>query len=57
MFRDLGLYYDAGDAIVDIEGQGDMSADMYMLKGEILNTLGHEAEARAAFDKADALMR
>jgi predicted RNA polymerase sigma factor len=34
-----------------------MSADMYMLKGEILNTLGHEAEARAAFDKADALMR
>jgi hypothetical protein len=57
VFRDLGLYYDAGDAIVDIEGQGDMSADMYMLKGEILNTLGREAEARAAFDKADALMR
>lgn len=56
-FRDLELFYDAGEAIVGIEDQGEMGADMYMLKGEILNTLGHEAEARAAFDKADALMR
>lgn len=56
-FRDLDLFYDAGEAIAGIEDQGEMSADMYMLKGEILNMLGREAEARAAYDKADALMR
>ena len=56
-FRDLELFYDAGEAMAGIEGQGEMSADMYLLKGEILNVLGREAEARAAFDKADALMR
>ncbi len=56
-FRDLELFYDAGEAMVGIEGQGAMSADMYLLKGEILNVLGREAEARAAFDKADALIR
>jgi len=57
VFRDLELFYDADQAIDGLEGQGDMSADLYMLKGEILNTLGRETEARAAFDKADALMR
>ena len=56
-FRDLGLFYDAGEAMIGIEGQSEMSADMYLLKGEILNVLGYDAEARAAFDKADALMR
>lgn len=56
-FRDLDLFYDAGEAMASIEDQGEMSADMYLLKGEILNVLGREAEARAAFDKADALMR
>ena len=56
-FRDLELFYDAGEAMAGIEDQGEMSADMYLLKGEILNVLGREAEARAAFDKADALMR
>jgi hypothetical protein len=55
--RDLDLFYDADEAMNNLEDQGGMSADLYMLKGEILNTLGREAEARAAFDKADAIMR
>ncbi|MHB1191755.1 MAG: hypothetical protein ACYC6F_01815 [Longimicrobiales bacterium] len=57
IFRDLGLYYDADVALRDLEKAGDMSADLYLLKGEILNVLGHEEEARKAFDKADAMMR
>lgn len=57
IFRDLELYYDAADALQDVEGTDAMSADLYMLKGEILNILGHEEEARKAFDKADAMMR
>lgn len=57
VFRDLELYYDAARALDAVEKAGDMSADLYLLKGEILNVLGHEEEARKAFDKADALMR
>ena len=56
-FRDLGLFYDAGEAMLSVERRGEMSADLYLLMGEILNALGREAEARAAFDKADAVMR
>ncbi len=56
-FRDLGLFYDANDALVDVENQASLSAELYMLKGEILAELGHEEGARAAFDKADELMR
>ncbi len=55
--RELGLFYDAAQAMYDLESQGGMTADLYLLKGEILATLGHEAEARAAFDMADKLMR
>lgn len=55
--RDLELFYDADQAMNDLEGQGGMSGDLYMLRGEILNTLGREADARVAFDKADAIMR
>jgi hypothetical protein len=57
ILRDLELYYDAAEALEGVEKAGDMSADLYLLKGEILNVLGHEEEARKAFDKADALMR
>jgi hypothetical protein len=56
-FRDLGLFYDAGEALVGIERQNEMSADLYLLKGEILDALGRAEEARAAFDRADTLMR
>jgi hypothetical protein len=57
IFRDLELYYDAASALENLEATGDMSADLYLLKGEILNVLGREEEARKAFDKADAMMR
>jgi hypothetical protein len=57
IFRDLGLFYDADMALKGLEKAGEMSADLYLLKGEILNVLGHEEEARKAFDKADAMMR
>lgn len=56
-YRDLGLFYDARDALEGVERQSSLSADLYLLKGEILTELGHEQEARAAFDRADELMR
>ncbi|NNL30176.1 MAG: hypothetical protein HKO77_04095, partial [Gemmatimonadetes bacterium] len=56
-YRDLGLFYDAYRALEEVEREAMLSAELYLLKGEILAELGHEAEARAAFDKADELMR
>ncbi len=56
-YRDLGLLYDARDALADVEEQSDLSAELYLLKGEILAELGHQEEARAAFDRADELIR
>jgi hypothetical protein len=57
IYRDLDLFYDAAEALTAVENGSALSADMYLLKGEILAELGHESEARAAFDKADAMMR
>ncbi|MDX1492725.1 MAG: tetratricopeptide repeat protein, partial [Longimicrobiales bacterium] len=56
-YRDLGLFYDAREALEGVEREADLSAELYLLKGEILAELGHEEEARAAFDRADQLMR
>lgn len=56
-YRDLGLFYDARAALDRVEGQASLSADLYLLKGEILTELGHEEAARDAFDRADELMR
>jgi hypothetical protein len=57
-YRDMELFYDARDALEAVEAQGGaLSPDMYMLLGEILAELGHESEARAAFDRADEAMR
>ncbi|NND83721.1 MAG: hypothetical protein HKN46_01075 [Acidimicrobiia bacterium] len=56
-YRDLGLFYDARQALEDVERDATLSAELYLLKGEILAELGHETEARAAFDRADELMR
>ena len=56
-YRDLGLFYDARDALESVERDTSLSADLYLLKGEILIELGHEAAAREAFDRADELMR
>ena len=56
-YRDLGLFYDAHEALVTVEEQADLSADLYLLLGEILTELGQEEAARNAFDRADELMR
>lgn len=56
-YRDLGLFYDARDALVDVEEQASLSADLYLLLGEILSEIGEGQAARDAFDKADELMR
>lgn len=56
-YRDMGLFYDAADALEGVEQEASLSPELYMLKGEILAELGHEEAARAAFDKADELMR
>ena len=57
IFRDMDLFYDAATALDAVETAGDMSAELYLLKGEILNRLGRGDEATAAFDRADELMR
>ena len=56
-YRDMGLFYDAAGALDTVEGQASLSAELYLLKGEILAELGQEEAARAAFDRADELMR
>jgi hypothetical protein len=56
-YRDMGLFYDAADALDTVEREASLSAEMYLLKGEILAELGQEEAARAAFDRADELMR
>ena len=56
-YRDLGLFYDAREALDSVEREASLSAELYLLKGEILAELGHEEAARAAFDRADELMR
>jgi len=57
VYTDLGLLYEAEQAIVGLERAGDVSADVFLLKGEVLDALGHFDEARAAFDKADGMLR
>jgi hypothetical protein len=56
-YRDLGLFYDAREALFEVESDAPLSADLYMLKGEILAELGDEEGAREAFDRADEMMR
>jgi hypothetical protein len=55
-YRDLGLFYEARRALDEVEAGGPLGWELYRLKGEILAELGHEEEARAAFDRADALV-
>jgi hypothetical protein len=56
-FRDMELFYDARNALETVEVRASLSADLYMLKGEILAELGQDEAARGAFDRADELMR
>ena len=57
IYRDMDLFYEAEDALERLEEAGDLSAELYLLKGEILNYLGRSEEATEAFNKADELMR
>lgn len=57
IFRDMDLFYDAERALDLLEGSGDMSAELYLLKGEILGSLGRGDEATEAFNRADEIMR
>jgi hypothetical protein len=54
-YRDMELFYEAERALEEVETGGPLSWELYKLKGEILAELGQEEEARAAFDRADAL--
>jgi hypothetical protein len=56
-YRDMGLFYEARSALDAVEADGPLSWRLYKMKGEILAELGHETEARAAFDRADELAR
>ncbi len=58
IYRDADLLYRAEGALSALEAGGaPLSASIYLLRGEILDALGHIEEARMAFDKADELMR
>ena len=56
-YRDMGLYYEARDALDRVASEAGLSWELHKLEGEILAELGHEEEARAAFDRADELAR
>jgi tetratricopeptide (TPR) repeat protein len=56
-YRDMGLFYEAREALDRVEAEAGLSWELHKLKGEILAELGHEEEARAAFDEADELAR
>lgn len=56
-YRDMELFYDAREALDSVEARSALSADLYLLKGEILTEIGEGEAAREAFDRADELMR
>ncbi|MDH3206390.1 MAG: DUF928 domain-containing protein [Gemmatimonadota bacterium] len=56
-YRDMGLFYEAREAMEVVERDAPLSWELHRLKGEILAELGHEEEARRAFDRADELER
>lgn len=55
VFADFGLYYEAAAALEALEAGGSMSAELYLLKGEVLDALGDLDGARTAFDRADRM--
>ncbi len=54
-YRDVGLLYDAHDALVTVRDRSELSPDLYRLLGEILAELGQEQAAREAYDRANRL--
>ena len=58
VYMDAGLFYDASVALTALEDSGaPMSAEVFLLRGEILDSMGDLDAASAAFDEADRLMR
>ena len=56
VFREVGLFYDASATLAGMSDE-ELGADVFLLKGEILDALGDLEGAGAAFDEADRLMR
>lgn len=56
VYREVGLFYDASATLAFLDDE-ELSADVFLLRGEILDALGDLEGASAAFDKADWLMR
>ncbi len=58
LYREAGLLYEAAGALGLLESSGTpLSPEVYLLKGEIMDALGDLEAARAAFDRADEMMR
>jgi hypothetical protein len=58
VYREAGLLYDAARSLAFLEDAGiGLSADAYLLKGEIMDALGELEAAQEAFDQADKVMR
>ena len=58
VYREAGLLYDAERSLGFLEDAGiALSADAYLLKGEILDALGDLEGAQEAFDQADRVTR
>jgi tetratricopeptide (TPR) repeat protein len=58
IYRDAGLFYEASAALTFLEESGSpLSAQAWLLRGEIFDALGQLEDARSAFDRADELLR
>jgi len=58
VYADAGLYYEAAAALAFLEDSGSpLSAQAWLLRGDIYDSLGRLDDARHAFDQADELLR
>jgi tetratricopeptide (TPR) repeat protein len=58
IYSDAGLFYEAAAALAFLEESGSpLSAQAWLLRGEIYDALGQLDDARDAFDRADELLR
>jgi hypothetical protein len=58
VYRESELFYEAAGALDFLEQTGSaLSAEAYLLRGEILDALGRLEDAARAFEEADRLMR
>lgn len=57
VYTDHGLFYDAAEVLEEMRESGEVSADVLLLQGEVLDRIGEVEEAGEAFDEADERMR